>query len=203
METRDISAWEKLAFASVALAGVGILFLCGVLGFKIIKFPSTQIGQNLNATTKLSYKVTESSRVAVDNANSVAIDARLYYEKQLPEMNASLLSILGNLNQGAAGLKTTNTKLQGVLDATTTQINNFKPVTANLSKTLQDVDDVVTSPDVKNSLDNISETTTEAKGTMGNVQATTGDIHDAVHQSVTHCSWLVKLFHLCPTKETK
>lgn len=203
METKVDSVWEKVFFATFSGMAIVVMLLGIVVGYKVIRFPSTEIGDNVQSDTKLAYEVIKDSRIAIDNANYVAIDGRIYYEKQIPDINQKIVDILNNSNAGITGLQTTNSKLQFAISSATNQVNSIGPVTSNLAKTIQDIDNVVNSNSVKNSLDNISETTEETKGTMANVQATTGDIHDAVHESVTHCNWLVKFLHLCPTKETK
>jgi hypothetical protein len=134
-----------------------------------------------------------------ENAQLSTLDAQ---EKTL---YSDLHATLNNVNEFAVTGRQTELALQGSIDLTTM---NTQPILAEaheslaeLTVSLTSLNAVISNQDIPKTLAGLQKTTEATQGTMRNIQATTGDVKDAVHnylhpkwwQSVV--SWSLKIGH--------
>lgn len=172
---------------SRTLTTLSIMFLCMVVGIKVLLFPFGDLGHKLNSQLDETYKVTTDARLAVDNANSVALDARFYYEHQLPVVALDIHTLLTTANLTVSSLGSSSLELNKVLNNVDYTLQGFKPIEDNVAK-------IVSSPEIPQIIANTDEATKSAKDTVANIDATSNDVHTAVHDYTTQHGWLYKLF---------
>jgi cell division protein FtsB len=153
---------------------------------------------DLDADIKYAYKVETEARIAALSVNRAALKEQFYFEKQLPSVLDDVRKVLTTTAKTLTSVSDSQARIADkaseVLDTTNETIAATKPVLANLEKSTADLDRLINSPDIVDTLHNINETTTSGAHIAKDVEH---EVHTLVYPKpiIVAGEWALKIIH--------
>ncbi len=187
-----LSVWRKLISIVRIVKELLIVAVLAIVVWNLVHLPLTKAkgyGTHiLDATLSdlgEAHSLIADARGSVTEANRNVLAERHMYQEQLPRIVDALVVNINKVGGAAESGKVTADNAATLETALTATANQLTSTIAE------------NRAGIHQTVDNTAGATNEAKDTLV-------DVHNSVHEVVTQCSWIPRLFHLCSKpKETK